>query len=436
MKAFILCLLGFLAAHNGQAHAGLHNVQEAYHTAGSDLKPLKPFQLSLFPMLGTDGTQSINYRYRTSINMFAGINGGIEGFEMAYFANINLGPVEGLQLAGFGNIVNGSSRGLQLAGFMNVMRGNAGGLRAAGFMNVAGGSKDGLMAAGFMNAIGGNVEGISYAGFGNFYRRDFSGITVAGFMNTTGGEAEGIFVAGFANAYNDVSRGLMLAGFGNFSKDLMQGTQLAGFMNTAGKLQGLQVAGFMNIAGTVEGIQLGFINISDTISGLPIGFLSITRRGGLRQFEMGVSDALIASLSFKIGVPAFYNIFSIGHLPLHDELAWVTGYGIGSHLQLSETNALQIEAHSYQLHRQDKWWDSAFNHHLNELRVLFAYRQNQHVEWFAGPVLYNQRFRDNEALILFDDLRLAPYKLFGRERSDHVSEWWAGARLGVRWILR
>ncbi len=418
----------------------------------SEEKPLKQFQLSVFPMVGTDGTDVINNRYRVSLNMFAGITGGIKGFEAAYFMNITRGHVEGFQAAGFMNILNGNANGFQGAGFGNVLHGNASGfqgsgfmnvvhgqadgLRAAGFMNVVSGQKEGLMAAGFMNAIGGDTQGIAAAGFGNFYRGDVAGISAAGFINTVAGQADGIYLAGFANAHNKQARGLMVAGFGNFSRNLVQGTQLAGFMNTSGDIQGLQVSGFLNIARKVEGIQLGVINISDTISGIPIGFLSITRKGGLRQLEISVSEAMIAGASFKIGVPEFYNIFSIGHLPLHNEIDWATGYGIGTNIKFDEIKKMQIELHSYQLHQHDAWWDSDYENNLNEFRVMFAKRYDSNLEWFVGPVLYHQYLRDSTLEGDFDDHSVAPYSFFHKTRSNSMSQWWAGARAGIRWVIR
>ena len=440
----LICTMGLISTLSAGVQTDLRT---------NDEKPIRPFQLSILPFIGTDGTDVINYRYRFSLNLFAGINGGVEGIEAGYFMNINrgnvkgfqgagfsnlvIGHVEGFQGAGFGNVVRGDASGFQGAGFMNVINGNATGVRGAGFMNVIRGNKSGLMGSGFMNVIGGDAQGIAGAGFGNFYRGDFAGISAAGFMNTIGGsQADGLHVAGFANAYNGVARGFMVGGFGNFAKELVQGTQLAGFMNTAGDLQGLQVSGFLNVARKVEGIQLGFINVSDTISGVPIGFLSITRKGGLRQFELAASDALITSLSFKIGVPAFYNIFSIGYLPLHEEIEWATGYGIGSNLELTEKNKMQIELHSYQLHRRNEWWESAYNHQVNELRILFSHRTNTNFEWFAGPVIYNQYFRDKDTLAEFEDMSVAPYTIFKNERKDHVSQWWAGLRGGVRWVIR
>ncbi|GEM_PF-1418778 len=418
----------------------------------SEQKPLKKFQLSILPMIGTDGTDVVNYRYRTSLNLFAGVTGGIEGFEAAYFMNITRGDIKGFQVAGFGNIgrgnangfqaagfgniLHGNSEGFQAAGFMNLVHGNAQGLRGAGFMNVISGNKNGVMGAGFMNAIGGHTQGIYGAGFGNFYRRDYSGISAAGFMNTVGGQSQGILLAGFANANNQQAQGMMLAGFGNFSSSLVQGTQLAGFMNTSGDIQGLQVSGFLNIGRKVEGIQLGFINISDTISGVPIGFLSIVRKGGLRQLELSASDAMIAGASFKIGVPVFYNIFSIGHLPLHKEIDWATGYGIGSNIAFSDQHRLQVELHNYRLHQPDSWWDEDHENNLNELRVLFSKRNDSNLEWFAGPVLYHQYLRDRTLEGEFDDYSVAPYSFFERTRSNSLSQWWAGARVGVRWVIR
>ena len=418
----------------------------------SEDKPLKQFQLSVFPMVGTDGTDVINYRYRTSLNLFAGITGGIDGFEAAYFMNITRGDIRGLQIAGFGNIgrghakgfqaagfsniLNGDSDGFQAAGFMNLVHGNAYGVRWAGFMNTISGNNDGVMAAGFMNVIGGNMQGISGAGFSSFYRGSFSGISAAGFMNTVGGQSQGILLAGFTNAINQQAQGMMLAGFGNFSRSLVQGTQLAGFMNTSGDIQGLQVSGFLNVARKVEGIQLGFINISDTISGVPFGFLSIVRKGGMRQLELSASDAMIAGASFKIGVPKFYNIFSIGHLPLHKEIDWTTGYGIGTNIELSDQHRMQVELHNYRLHKPDSWWDSDYNNNLNELRVLFSKRNDSNIEWFAGPVLYHQYLRDSTLKDSFNDHSVAPYSFFERTRSNSMSQWWAGARVGIRWVIR
>ncbi len=446
---FIITVL-LLISHAYRAHSEVSHLLVSSNSVSNEM-PLKSFQVSILPLLGTDGTDAVNYRYRVSLNLFAGLTGGVEGIEMGYLLNINRGSVKGFQLSGFGNIVNsnvegfqaagfgnvmnGNSSGLQAAGFMNVIHGQAEGVRAAGFMNVISGKKDGLMAAGFMNAIGGNTQGISVAGFGNFYRRNFIGITGAGFMNTFGGQADGIHMAGFGNAYNGISRGFMLAGFGNFAKDLVQGTQLAGFMNTAGDLQGLQVSGFLNIARKVEGIQLGFINIADTISGVPIGFLSITRKGGLRQFEMAASDALITSLSFKIGVHHFYNIFSIGYLPLHEEVLWATGYGIGSNIDLAENRFMQLELHNYQLHQPDDWWNADLDFNLNELRVLYSKRPNSRFEIFAGPVFYWQRIRKYDDMNI-NDLSLAPYNLIERDSNNYNSQWWAGARAGVRWVWR
>lgn len=418
----------------------------------SEEKPLKQFQISIFPMVGTDGTDVINFRYRTSLNLFAGITGGIDGFEAAYFMNITRGDIRGFQIAGFGNIgrghangfqaagfgniLHGNSDGFQAAGFMNLVHGDAYGVRGSGFMNVISGNNDGVMGAGFMNVIGGNMQGISGAGFSNFYRGDFSGISAAGFMNTIGGQSQGILLAGFANANNQQTQGMMLAGFGNFSRSLVQGTQLAGFMNTSGDIQGLQVSGFLNIAKKVEGIQLGFINISDTISGVPFGFLSIVRKGGLRQLELSASDAMIAGTSFKIGVPVFYNIFSIGHLPLHKEIDWATGYGIGTNIHFSDQHRMQVELHNYRLHQPDSWWDADYENNLNELRVLFSKRNDSNLEWFAGPVLYHQYHRDSTLEGDFDDHSVAPYSFFERTRNNSMSQWWAGARAGIRWVIR
>ncbi len=48
-------------------------------------KQLKSYQISLVPFIGTDGNESIDYRYERSFNILGGITGGIEGYELGGF---------------------------------------------------------------------------------------------------------------------------------------------------------------------------------------------------------------------------------------------------------------------------------------------------------------------------------------------------------------
>lgn len=394
-------------------------------------KPLKTIQVSLFPFLGTEGVNALDYRYKYSINLFGGVNGGIEGLEMAGFMNINKGNVDGFQMAGFGNFVHGYAKGLQGAGFMNVVNGDFEGLQGAGFMNVVNGTHDGIMGAGFLNVVSQRHSGITGAGFGNIVKGDYQGMAFAGFMNISNGKTEGITSAGFMNITRNSFTGISLAGFANIAGEYTTGIQTAGFMNTAGDLAGIQVAGFLNIAEKVDGIQLGFLNIADTITGVPVGFLSIVKKGGLRQWEFGVSDVMYANVSYKIGVPLFYNIFSVGVKPFVDNQFGSLGYGVGTNIAFTEKSSMQLELHSSQIYEDAQWFEYDQTNLVNELRTHLGYRPTPKLELFAGAVLYNHITKQDAG---FQDL--STWEMAENTWDNYRAKWWIGARGGIRFVMR
>ena len=405
-------------------------------SAKAQEKPIKDFQLSILPMLGTDGTDVINYRYKASINLFAGINGGLQGFELGGFLNINNGFVEGLQLAGFGNVVNGNFHGFQGAGFMNIVNGESKGFQGAGFINVIRSGNQGILGSGFMNVVNGDSQSVSGAGFMNVVHGNHQGLSGAGFMNVTSGNFNGLQGAGFMNVTRGYSMGLSGAGFANISAGNYMGIQGAGFMNVAANMDGIQAAGFLNVAREVNGLQLGFINVADTVSGIPIGFLSIVKRGALRELEISANDVLLMNASFRIGVPVFYNIFSVGYRPVQNTTFYAIGYGIGSRLELAERTNLDIELHSSRLYDEWgwNWWDDDHLSRLNELRTMFVWEVSPVVKFFAGPVLYNHYFRVSDEYGR-EDLEIAPYNIHEYTSGNRVRQWWVGARAGLRFVL-
>lgn len=415
-------------------------------------KPLRDFQLSIFPMVGTDGAEAVHHTYRGSVNIFAGITGGIDGFEAGGFLNITHGDVRGAQLSGFGNIVRGDINGFQAAGFANVNGGDAQAFRGAGFLNITSGSFEGFQGAGFVNIVGGtcqgfagagfaNITGGSFqgfagAGFANIRGGDFQGFTGAGFANITGGSSQGFMGAGFANITGNDSQGFHGAGFANITGGHVSGPQLAGFMNKANNLQGIQVSGFLNIAQKLDGLQLGFINIADTVSsGIPIGFLSFVRKGGLMQFELAGSDVMFLSASFRIGVRAFYNIFSYGMRPFSDERFNGFGYGIGTNIPFSKMTGLQLEAHTTQMNEHHRWERNELDL-LNEFRIMIGMNTGGIIELFAGGVFYNQ-FSYECVDCAFARRQVAPERTISEERiNNYLSTWWFGARGGIRFHIR
>ena len=430
--------------------------------------PLRDFQLSILPFIGTEGREVVQHRYRFSINLLAGTTGGIQGVEAGGILNLNRTDVTGIQLAGFGNLAGGSIQGLQAAGFANVSGGHRQGFAWAGFANVSGGHRQGFAWAGFANVSGGSHQGFTWAGFANINGGGHQGFAWAGFANVSGGNNEGAILAGFANAIGGHHRGLALAGFanktgngsrgflgagfgnisrgeilgvqlggfGNVSKGDTQGAQLAGFLNISRNIRGIQVSGFINVANTVEGLQLGFINVADTISrGVPIGFLNLIGRGGIRQFELSASDVVHLSAAFRTGAHGFYNIFSYGTRPFTGVQFSGLGYGVGTGVNVREHMGLQLELHSTPLHHQWRWWGENPDI-LNEIRLHVGFRSDTSLELFAGPVVYNQVSREDPDTGTAGK-NIAHGWIFHEDQwGDYAVRWWMGARGGLRVNLR
>ncbi len=411
-----------------------------------DDKPLRTFQVSVLPGIGTDGTESVHHRYKISLNLLGGLTGGISGLEVSAFANLNRGTIQGAQAAGFCNlvwgdiegfnaagymnIVHGSTRGFNAAGFLNVVSGRLEGFQAAGFANVATGSVDGFQGAGFANVTTGGMEGFQGAGFANVVEGNMDGFQGAGFANVTTGDARGFRGAGFVNLVGGDADGFQGAGFANIAAGDVQGPSIAGFANVARDVRGMQLAGFVNIARRVNGLQLGFINIADTVNGLPIGFLSLVNKGGYRQIEFSGSDALHMGASVRIGVARFYNIFSFGIRPFDNQQVGGFGYGIGTSVALSHQMALEIEGHSTWLQETNQWLSDE-GERLSELRLNFTAGRNCRFNLFAGPVLYHHRYFSKPGTE-HTPANLAPYTLAERQSENYTSKWWVGARAGFR----
>lgn len=393
-------------------------------------KPLKALNVSIFPGFGTEGTDAVNNRYRVSLNIFAGITGGLEGFEAGGFMNIDNGNVQGVQISGFGNVVNGDVEGFQAAGFMNINRGNTHGFHGAGFINFMSGSAEGFLGAGFINITGGDRRGFSGAGFANITGGGKEGFQSAGFVNVTGRHFEGFQGAGFMNVTGAGFEGIQIAGFGNITGGDSRGPSIAGFMNVNQNIEGMQLAGFLNVAQKVKGVQIGFLNIADTVDGVPIGFLSIVRKGGYRQLELSGSDVMHLGASFRIGVPVFYNIFSYGTRLFSEDVISGFGYGLGTEFRFSETTTIQLEAHNTQLQKNYKWYSDGTDQ-VSELRVTVDTRLAGRLQLFAGPVLYNHVYKDNpyESKTGAD---ISSYSIYERRWNGNVSTWWIGGRGGLR----
>jgi hypothetical protein len=379
----------------------------------------RPFQLSIFPFIGTEGVYSQNNIYNFSINLFAGTTGGVDGIELGGFVNMNRYTMKGFQVAGFGNLVNGAVEGF------NVNGSTAQGFQGAGFVNIVNDDAKLFQGAGFTNIVNGNFQGVQGAGFANITGGNSESVQLSGFANVTGGTHKGIQVSGFANVAGRVE-GIQVASFANIAGGRFSGIQVSGFASIANHLEGIQAAGFVNVARKVNGIQLGFINVADTIDGLPVGFISIVR-DGYRKLEFSGSDAMNLNVAFKIGVRRLYNLFTLGSQFTSDNTVFSYGYGIGTEFYLENSRYINVELVSHQL-MQDRWWRFDRIDILNQLRASYAFDLNDRWQFFAGPVINVHVISKEDN----DSRSIAPYSLLNIDRGTKEAVVWAGVNAGFR----
>src|SRR5690554_114540 len=72
----------------------------------AERKETRPFQATFITPFGTNGADAPRIENKFSLNMLAGVNGGVQGFEAGGLANVILGSVRGSQLAGLANYVH------------------------------------------------------------------------------------------------------------------------------------------------------------------------------------------------------------------------------------------------------------------------------------------------------------------------------------------
>jgi len=306
---------------------------------------IRPFQFTfLFPPLSTNGANCSNTVSNFSLNPLVGYTGGTDGCELAGLINMNRHFVKGLQISGFGNFVNGRTDGCQIAGFSNINGDNVIGVHIAGFANIVSDTASGFQCAGFTN------------------------------VNRVGNDLVGI------------------AGFANISPDGLSETQVAGFVNVADGVDGVQIAGFANIARDVKGIQVsGFVNVNDTITGIPIGIINISKTNGYRKWEVSADEVCYLNVSFKLGIPWFYNVFTLSK-PAGDPGRILYGGGLGSEDEWGEKWLFNFEASVH----QELWINDnnaprfLYTDRLNmisRIRASFGYRVDDRLTVFIGPSL-------------------------------------------------
>jgi len=357
------------------------------------------YQASIFPPFGTNGFESDRLTNLYSVNLLAGMSGGVKGTEWSLLLNTTEGDVRGLQVAGTANVAEGDMRGTQLSGGINLVFGKALGRQISGAVSIAG-----------------EMSGTQLSLVTNMASREFRGNQISGLFNFAGGTG--------------APGSLQLAGLGNFSAE-KTAWQIAAGWNYAREVSQSQI-GLINAAGRVEGSQWGLINLADTVGGVTFGMLNLIWRG-YNHFEIATSETLWANAALKLGSRSFYNVFYSGirwgkDLDTH---IWGLGYGVGTNVGLARRFDLNLELLSIHLSKGRSIVHGV--NLLNQFRFTFDWRIRRHFGLFAGGTLnlMTSTVTDPETGNVGYDI--APYLWYhATSQSGTEFQGWLGFVAGVR----
>ncbi len=353
----------------------------------------RDFTASLWPGMSTAGPEAERTVSDISLNLTLGRNAGVNGFEIGYVGNWNLGNVDGLQIAGGLNLVEGDLEGAQFSGLINRVRGDVRAIQWAGLANSIGGAFQGMQ-WGALNVVEGDV------GF-------FQG---AGLASISLGRCEGVQASGLGN-YAPSLRGLQLS-----------------VVNVSGHAEGAQI-GVVNVARTVSGAQIGVLNVAQDVAGAPVGVLSLVQRGRHRP-AVWHTDAGGPMVGVQLGNRSIYSIFAGGVESPGENERWLAGFGWGAHVPLSGSVFGTVEALSYYIFEDEREGDQRSDrdlHLLNKGRVGFGWRIAPRLALTAGATVnvFTSRRNDGGDLVGGD--------LWHDEKSDRT--WvrvWPGYYVGIQ----
>lgn len=387
-KLFLTVAIFFAISFNAQTKDSTNKDKE------------RAFQLTLVTPIGTNGIESIHTINKVSLNIFAGVEAGVNGIELGGFVNVDLKNVIGAQFAGFTNVVLGNVTGAQFSGFTNY----------------SGGDFTGAAFSGFTNANMGTLKGVQFAGFNNFNKNNAIGGQMAGFCNTNFGNLTGGQIAGYFNYNHKNLKGLQVSGFGNI---------------TVGDVEGAQISGFFNYAKKVKGVQFSFINIADSVDGVSVGFLNIIKKG-LHQVEVSADELFYGNVSIRTGTHRFYNIFTAGASPSGSGLLWNIGYGVGTSVKINEKLRADLNISAQHISKGLFYFATS---ELYKVYIGVEYKIADKFYLAAGPT-FNMYFGD-ALLPAFASTynKVPPYSLLNETNSDGFNfKGWIGAKVAIRFL--
>jgi len=399
-------------------------------------------QVSVIPRIGTNLQMSGLVTNVFSLNILGGYAGGVNGVEIGGLFNIDKNDVKGFQVAGLSNAVGGSTGGVQFAGLVNYNRGDLKGVQVGGIYNQVVERLVGVQIAGINNTLRGEMIGWQIAGINNLTTKNVDGAQLGGISNIAYGDVKLLQVGGIYNHGRNVG-GFQVSGIANYAQKEVGGLQLTGIANiaqnnntgqiagianiTRDRLKGIQLSAVVNYAKTVNGSQIGLINVADTVTGIPIGLVSIVNKG-YHRFELSYNDVLYGSLSFKIGVRKFYNIFTGGYNWMNNAMGY--GYGFGTESSMGRNGVFNFDATLTQIFEDTD--DVAFNA-TARLNPSFGIQLWRRVALTAGPTvcLHISDLRDPDTNEFITDI--APYVIWEDVPSENTKfQFWIGWNAGIR----
>ncbi len=282
--------------------------------AQSKNKPIKIFQFSLTPALGTNGLHPGSYSNYFSLNLTSGLSSANYMIEIGGVSNLNVNETRGLQFAGIANITGGNAfAGMQMK-------------------EVDKKSREGFEA---------NLSGGQFSGLANIVLNNVFGSQITGGVNVAKGALQGFQLAGISNTVYKYSFAVQFAGVYNVSAESMDGVQVAGLFNvTKGGLFGLQIAminragysnginsydnqfptgvqiGLVNFSGSMNGFQFGLVNYSKRMQGTQIGLINLYRSGKTPETRDGTSIGLL-----NFGSTGYFSVYGSDLFPTNIEIA-------------------------------------------------------------------------------------------------------------------
>ncbi|GAB5418920.1 MAG: hypothetical protein Crog4KO_00990 [Crocinitomicaceae bacterium] len=374
----------------------------------------KKAQVSLLPIIGTNGVMSPSTTVDYSFNILGGLNGGVRVLEIGGIFNTVWDTVKYVQIAGVFNAVGGPQYGAQFAGVANLNGSSFEGAQFAGAINLTQGPFYGFQAGGIGNGVFGKFNGVQLGGIGSY----------------AGAGSDVVQVNGIASYVGKNARGAQIGGIVNVAEKNFIGTQIAGISNYARNgFVGSQIAGLVNVAGRMTGSQIGFININDSINGVPFGFISFSRKG-LHQVELSTNELTQANIAFKTGTNQFNNTF-LGGIRFENggNPTWGLGYGVGTSVRAGRKNRVFFDLQSVN-HVRNNQWGLALN---NKLTISYQMQLAPKVALAFGPSanLFLIDYASNHDVTYFQGI--APYNLTQSVTSGGLEmQSWVGGHVALR----